>query len=364
MDASKREITDLTACRAIFAAWVFIYHIDLHAHFSNYLGPAAALIRRGYLGVDGFFILSGLILARVHPELAQSFTGATRFWGKRLARIYPVHLAVIILLAVMISSALALGLQPRDPERFTIAALLENILLIQGWGISDHLAWNYPSWSVSTEWAGYLLFPVFWFYIARWPNVVAGQLLVLCIPILGLVEYQSGQGLNLTYASSLLRFFPEFIMGITTAKLVPVAADYLPSPALALTGLCIAILCPFLHTDTFTVFGIWLAIAAFTMQYDAERPPMLSKLPFLRFLGVISYAFYMSFATVELLLAQFYRHEGWEPSNSKLIYAAAMTILTFILALALHFVVEKPARQLADRWLSERQPLAPSGVRL
>ena len=54
----KQEITDLTIARAIFAAWVFIYHVDLYLNFSAWLGPFAGLIRHGYMGVDGFFILS------------------------------------------------------------------------------------------------------------------------------------------------------------------------------------------------------------------------------------------------------------------------------------------------------------------
>jgi peptidoglycan/LPS O-acetylase OafA/YrhL len=61
----------------------------------------------------------------------------------------------------------------------------------------------------------------------------------------------------------------------------------------------------------------------------------------------------MSFATVELFLAQLYGHEGWSPADRKWLYALAMTALTFALALTLHHLVEKPSRQLIDRWLSE-----------
>src|SRR5579862_2678762 len=120
---TKQELTDLTTCRAVFALWVFIYHVDLHLDFSRFLGPAADLIRHGYLGVDGFFILSGLILARVHPEFIgdlkyyetgrhdpkfrlPSIPTLGRFWGKRLARIYPVHLASIIILAILVGAGM------------------------------------------------------------------------------------------------------------------------------------------------------------------------------------------------------------------------------------------------------------------
>lgn len=147
----KQELTDMTICRAVFALWVFTYHVDLYLNFSRFLGPAADLIRHGYLGVDGFFILSGLILARTHPELAgggQRFYAkrrtpqfqppagglVRRFYGKRLARIYPVHLASIIVLAVLVCVGRLRGWEPHDPSRFDVSSLLQNLTLLQGWG--------------------------------------------------------------------------------------------------------------------------------------------------------------------------------------------------------------------------------------
>ncbi len=217
---TRQEISDLTCCRGLFAAWVFIYHVNLHAQFS--LGPAARLIQRGYLGVDGFFVLSGLILARVHPELSRSTATARRFWGKRLARVYPVHLAIIVLLSVLLLAGLSAGIAPQDPTRFTLGSLIENLLLIQGWGLGDGWSWNYPSWSVSTEWAGYLLFPFLWFGLGLCNAVVLGQIAIICFPVLGLVAFVSGHGLNVSLVDALPRFLPEFIWGMCTARLVPI----------------------------------------------------------------------------------------------------------------------------------------------
>ena len=351
MTPLKGEIIDLTVCRALFAAWVFTYHIDLHAHFSAYLGPAAGLIRRGYLGVDGFFLLSGFILARVHPEFSRSAAGSFRFWGRRLARIYPVHLAVLILLAAIAASGLALGIVPHDPGRFSLTALLQDLLLIQGWGVANQLAWNYPSWSISTEWAGYLLFPVFCSCAARLAQKPAAILLILCFLILVAVDHWFAHSLNLTFADSLWRFFPEFCAGILTAKLLPTVALQAPARWLAVTGFGFIICALLLGSDPWAVSGLWLLISSLAMQASLGRPPIFPALRLLRFLGILSYAFYMSFATVELLLAQLYGHEGWNPADRKWAYALAMTLLTFALSLTLHYLVEKPARQSVDRWL-------------
>ena len=131
---ARTEITDLTVCRAFFAAWVFAYHVDLYLNFSAWLGPFSGLIRRGYLGVDGFFMLSGLILARVHPELSRSMKGALKFWGKRLARIYPVHFVTLLIFGVILFAGVTQGVAPRDPGHFTFSAFLQNLFLVHGWG--------------------------------------------------------------------------------------------------------------------------------------------------------------------------------------------------------------------------------------
>ncbi len=353
---AKQEIRDLTVCRGLFAAWVFIYHVNLHAGFSAYMGPAKGLLTHGYLGVDGFFILSGLILARVHPEMSNSMAGSFRFWGKRLARIYPVHLATILLLIGIVAGGRMVGLTPTDPQRFALVPLIENLLLIHGWGFANQWDWNYPSWSVSTEWAGYLLFPLIWFAISYWSGIIAGELLVVAMPILGLLEHVSGHGLNLTFGTALWRFFPEFIMGISTSKLVPWAADFMPSAWIALTGAILAVIGAWFGWDVMTVEGIWLVLAALTMWGDTGRKPMFGQARILRGLGLLSYSFYMSFAISELLLANLFRHFGWDPASDKLAYTGAMTLLTLLLAVLLHVLVEKPFRRLGDKWLEP--PLA------
>jgi peptidoglycan/LPS O-acetylase OafA/YrhL len=302
MSSRSPEIIDLTICRAFFAAWVFTYHVDLHANFSTALGPYAGLIRRGYLGVDGFFLLSDLILARVHPELAQSPAGAPQFWLRRLARLYPVHLAVTLLLTAVTLIGFSLGITPRDLGRFTFPSLIQNLLLIHGWGVANQLAWNYPSWSVSTEWAGYLLFPALWFGIARLPNRAAAGLGALCLPLLALVDFRF-HGLNLTFAWSLLRFFPEFILGIATAKLLPTFAARLPARPVAALGLATFLLALHNGPDVVVVTGLWAKLAAFAARAESGLPGLLPALPILRFLGRLSYAFYMSFGTIELFLA-------------------------------------------------------------
>jgi peptidoglycan/LPS O-acetylase OafA/YrhL len=360
---NTREITDLTVCRAFLAGWVFLYHVDLYAQFAHYLGPFAGLVRRGYLGVDGFFILSGLILPRVHPEFIKSpFRGALRFWGKRLARLYPVHLATILILLAVFAAGSAAGMAPRDPGRFGHLALLQNLLLLQGWGFGPHWTWNYPSWSISAEWAGYLLFPLLWFAFASFDAFVMVQFVILPIPLLGIMSHLSGHGLNLTGIDVLPRFFLDFIPGMALSYMVPLVADFVAPAKLAGLGLALALVGAACGWDLMTVMGLALALWSLVMNADTERPPVFGPAPVLRWLGQISYSYYMSFALVELLLANLFRRQGWAPADHALLFSMGMTGLTLVLALALFTLVERPGRRLADRWLALPPPAAPGAI--
>ncbi|MGC9268849.1 acyltransferase family protein [Acidiphilium sp.] len=352
-----RELTDLTACRALFALWVFAYHVNLHAQFSHWFGPLGIVIDHGYLGVDGFFVLSGYILARVDAKIPLTRPGLLHFWGKRLARLYPVHLAVILLLVVIFLGGIAIGLTPRQPDRFGTMALIDNLLLIQSWGTLNHWTWNYPSWSISTEWAGYLLFPFIAASFSRFFNLAIVAAMPLCFFILCVVSFEF-HGLNLTFAASLLRFFPEFIAGMATAIVVPMFADEWPGARIGLIGALAAAAAAWGGHDALTVFGIWLMIYGLAMQGDAEKPAYLGRIKPLRFIGIISYPLYMSFAPAELVTSQLFRRLHHPPASVPLAYAGMLMGLTFGLGLLLHVLIEKPARVALNRRLDPERAQA------
>jgi peptidoglycan/LPS O-acetylase OafA/YrhL len=348
---ASREITDLTVCRALFAAWVFAYHVDLYLGPSHLLGPFAGWLGRGYLGVDGFFLLSGLILARTHPEFAPGAPGrfaakSWRFLIKRLARIYPVHVATLCLLAVLLLVARGQGFSPRVASRFGFLPLVQNLLLVQGWGFADAGNWNYPSWSISTEWAGYLAFPVLWRALCWCEAMVAGQVVLTGFLVLGLLVSWHHDTLNLGFSQGLLRFFPEFLIGMGTARLLPHLAGNVPARGVALAGLALLAAGAGARQDFFAVLGLWLLLTAFAAQQEAGWAPLLGRPAALLAFGRLSYAFYMSFAVAELLVVNVFRQHGWAPVEHPVFFAGGMLAVTLGLALALHVTIEIPARRL------------------
>ncbi|AMS39669.1 acyltransferase family protein [Aminobacter aminovorans] len=66
-----------------------------------------------------------------------------------------------LLFFCVVAAALHFGLvQTQQPERYAWAALPANLLLVQAWGLTDNLTFNYVSWTLSAEWFCYLALPV------------------------------------------------------------------------------------------------------------------------------------------------------------------------------------------------------------
>jgi peptidoglycan/LPS O-acetylase OafA/YrhL len=158
-----------TALRGIAAMLVVC------GHYSDVFGRNIAgndlFLSRTYLGVDLFFLLSGFILFCVYKDW---FAGQARiadwlrYMARRLARIYPLHLATL-------AAVIAL-MRFRFPAEDT-GLLLQNIAMVHAWGFADHFVFNAPSWSISCEFAAYLLFPAL-MVLLRWPGGVTVLMIV------------------------------------------------------------------------------------------------------------------------------------------------------------------------------------------
>jgi peptidoglycan/LPS O-acetylase OafA/YrhL len=161
----NREIGALTGLRGVASVWVLLYHccsLILGPLTPDTYKPFRLLLGGGYLGVDIFFVLSGFVLALNY----QQFTGgcgvrqyAAYIW-KRLARIYPVHVAGLVLLAVAILAHKSVRIVFFSwGVDFSIPALIKSLLLVQAWTPSLQFSWNAPAWSISAEAAAYLCLP-------------------------------------------------------------------------------------------------------------------------------------------------------------------------------------------------------------
>lgn len=148
---SHKEIRSLTGIRGLAALMVVLYH---YFQDSAGLGPAHAFIAHGYIAVDLFFVLSGFVMALTYGAAFSgkfSWPALAAFLGKRLGRVYPLYLVVTVVVAILAYVGVIAGRSPRLGEMFS------NLLMVQAWGFADSIGG--PTWSISTEFAAYLLFP-------------------------------------------------------------------------------------------------------------------------------------------------------------------------------------------------------------
>ncbi len=349
-DDRDAVLSDLTAVRGLLALWVFVYHANLHLRFAG----VGSVIGRGYLGVDGFFILSGLVLAHRHPSPAQTLAACGRFWWRRVLRLYPTALAMLLLLAGGLLLARLGGVHPHEAFRADGREFALQLLMLNGWGFSHGWTWNYPSWSISTEWAGYLLFPVLAVLAARSDGRAAVIAAATAGLALLLLSGLSRDGLNLTYQGALLRFFPEFIAGILLARLLrlhphaPGARALVASTATgaALLGLGVWLRAITTAGDAVTTIGLWLIIGALA----AGGQSVFARMPVFVTLGALSYPFYMAYAPVELVFSRAWNHWGLDPTRWPYLWLLPMFLGVLALGWLTARLVERPAlRYLAGR---------------
>jgi peptidoglycan/LPS O-acetylase OafA/YrhL len=343
-DDRNAVLSDLTAVRGLLALWVFAYHANLHLHFAGF----GSLIGRGYLGVDGFFILSGLVLAHRHPRPSQTMAAYGRFWWRRVVRLYPTAFAMLMLLGAGLLLARIGGVRPHEALRADGREFVLQLLMLNGWGLSQGWTWNYPSWSISTEWAGYLLFPFLALLASRCDSRRAASAAAAMGLALLLLSGLSGSGLNLTYQGALLRFFPEFIAGILLARLLRLEPLRLGEPlapvVMAATGAVLLVLGVWLRAittagDAVTAIGLWLIIA--TLAAGGQR--VFARLPALLTVGAVSYPFYMAYAPVELVFSRAWAHWHLDPTRWPYLWLVPMFLGVLALSWVTARLVERPA---------------------
>jgi peptidoglycan/LPS O-acetylase OafA/YrhL len=131
-------------------------------------------------GVTFFFILSGFILSHAYPHLDEK--GTRRFLVARIARLWPAHAVTTLVMVIPVVA----GWWNRPSEHLLLAALAD-LALVHSWVPfpDSYFAFNSPSWSVSTEMAFYLLYPLL---LWKWQRTWHVKLIIAMLLHLGLVR--------------------------------------------------------------------------------------------------------------------------------------------------------------------------------
>ncbi|MEH1125120.1 acyltransferase family protein [Micromonospora sp. CPCC 206061] len=356
-DTTAGRLPSLTGLRFVAAFLVFGFHV----HIEHIMAPGAVrttmewLFGQGAVGVSFFFVLSGFVLT----WSARESDTATRFWRRRIAKIYPNHMATwLVALGVAVVTGAGAGL----------AIALPNLLLVQGWSpdIDVFFGLNTVSWSLACEAFFYALFPLLFAGLRRlpgrtlWPAATIALAAIWAVPLVA-------QLLPAEHRYWAIWIFPlartpEFIAGMVLARIVREGRwprlGVWPATALAVTAYVTS---RWLPDDYRLVAGtaipLALLVAAVGAADAAGRPtPWRSRR--MIWLGEVSFAFYL---VHQLALRLIIKVTGVEHSA-----LAAVGITVGALALAvlgswlLYRYVELPGMRL----LRPKSPTPPeTGVR-
>jgi peptidoglycan/LPS O-acetylase OafA/YrhL len=222
-------IRQLTGIRFVAAAWVLLYHLQGPLNTMGLLGIPVFddVLRVGRLGVDLFFALSGFILThtyltRLGPKLKGRAT--VDFWWLRLARVYPVHLVMLVIAGIAVVAQAKVTGDALDRDWLNPLDFGKNLLLVQEWGPNPQRGWNFVAWSLSMEWLAYLIFPLLilliWVFYER---LRTGWIVVIwCIVMAPLVIYAftTGDAYYTANWGSTYRILTEFTAGAVTYLIV------------------------------------------------------------------------------------------------------------------------------------------------
>ncbi|ESQ75106.1 acyltransferase [Asticcacaulis sp. AC402] len=344
--SSPAEIRSLTGLRGLAALYVVLFHAN---GFWRFPDPVRPFINHGYMAVDLFFILSGFVMAMTYAHMFEDgfcIKKFKHFLLLRLARIYPLFALMTVLTAILIVTVLAPTYRFEDLP----LALLPNFTLTQVWGLSNSIV--PPSWSISAEWAAYLLFPPgVWLALKvsrRW--TLLG--LLVSFVVLAAIAYgphwlaEKPLGLRhgpldivSSYAlGTTLRCLASFYIGLVAWRF----KDLIPARAagvlfvLALGLLCVK------GSDMFLI-GIF-AVMIMALSHDTGWVARLMQVRWVYWLGGISFALYLIHDIVQKIIFKALPAWGLSEGLPKWGWVIVSVAVSIALSALCHYGFERPSR--------------------
>jgi len=347
-----RRLENLDSLRGIAAVSV------VFLHFSSYLFPAIGasvrqvtpLLDKSYLAVDLFFMLSGFVLALTyhHNFKSLSSAGYIRFSLKRLIRVYPLHFITLMYLVV-----LRWGIERNidiSADWFQVITSIKtfflNLTLTHSWGIFDNAcyictSWNYPSWSISTEFLSYLLFPFILFLSMKLKKTTIVFSFLVPIIIYFAIETKFGH-IDVALKWGQFKCLLEVVSGVALYYLYEMKiGEKLSKHLLLASVVAFVLILQFQLADSITLPLIALMIFIVALNQS------LLNYKILKYLGDISFALYLVHVPVQNTFSLIYRYLYSE--NVKLMsfsfqifWLFVCVIISLILADRLHFKIDSP----------------------
>ncbi|GAB4039120.1 acyltransferase family protein [Spirosoma jeollabukense] len=361
-------LSSLTSLRGIAALLVIFLHID---GICFQLAPAGShfFIRKGYLWVDFFFLLSGFIMVHVYGHSFSAISNLhlfKRFMWARFARIYPLHLfSFLCMVSFYFWYKATNTLTAFDHQLYNLNAIPTNLFLIHGLGVHTFLSWNAPSWSISTEWWMYVLFPLLMLFFQKTTPgkrlgmlwfIIAGYLFIsyylhpLSMAKSPYPDLTRVNSIDVTYDYGFVRCFFGFLFGMLIYDLYKIKWLYatLKSSLLWMGLVALIFITLSIHIPDMITVLLFAAIVLMS-AYNSGAANVLLNLRPLVWLGDISYSLYlMHLPIMYFLLIYIKRFPSITFSASMPVlwlYSFAYITIVLLISALTYNVIELPMRK-------------------
>lgn len=287
----------LESLRGVAACFVILYHSPF-----NFSQEPLGFFNNSYLFVDFFFILSGFVMSFAYGEKILQKLSFKKYIILRIGRIYPLHLFFLLvwLPYVLIKQYLYIngygGTDQFDTSNFY--TFFSNLFLIHSMGLHNDLSWNFPSWSISTEFFAYIAFFLFTHFLDRKKSIIIPLLIsIACYIFIFNIEYKN---LDITYDYGFFRCLGAFYIGVFLFRLKLKNIKELPDKWILPLEIfsIILIIYTVSNSNNNTLFLI-LTIISFALTifiFSSNKSGFLGKIlesTFMRRIGIQSYSIYM-----------------------------------------------------------------------
>ncbi len=207
MTRPSQFLPALEGLRGLSALGVFLYHFHHVPGLEPLTRNLPILFAHGWVFVDVFFLISGWVMGHVYFNDLDTGRGLGAFLLARIIRLMPLHILVLVAW-IMVAPYLGV-LSVRD---ISLGDLFVQASLTFTWGPLFVQPLVPPSWSISAEFAVYLLFPVM-----VWLGLARGFKMSLVMTAAGLMGYAALELTNGSFAiidgRSPLRALAGFAIG-------------------------------------------------------------------------------------------------------------------------------------------------------
>jgi len=349
------EFKALTGLRGVAALWVLLTHFHMKTALiipqEQIFHP---IIRLGNVAVDVFFVLSGFIITFVYHKI--------KSWGKkdiktyvlkRVARIYPIHLVTLLIIVAMVVVANLLEIKVDGNYSETVG--IYHLLCLHSLPFVEYGHWNYPSWSISAEFLGYLLiFPI---TVKVFKNSFIRKFsLLICVLLITSYSLMNYHGIYGDW-QRIFRITFEFFAGSALFYAVKDNGHYsvyfkYTLPVIIVLG----IISCYLFKEPVTraiLIGLTPLLVAGVATDEGVICKFLSYSP-VKYLGVISYSLYMTHAIVEKIFKVIFPVTSVSNLDfmARLFIYLAHYIVPIIVAAIFYHIIEKPSRNyILKKWV-------------